>query len=264
MSTYGNRAGRGRRTAAAACGMLLVVGAGLLGWSLLNQHPEPQQPPRAPGAETGSIPGWNSDGQRTPAPPAPVDDQPAETGSAGTEDTVTSGPDNSGHSAAGDPEPAATAPPLGASAPQSISIPVIDVASPVNPIGLNDDGSLAVPTGENYDEAAWFTGSPAPGEVGPAVIEGHVTRAGSTPSVFFDLGAVTDGDRVEVMRGDGAVVTFEVYQVARYPKAAFPTDAVYGNTEGPELRLITCGGEYDPEGRRHVDNIVVYARMVAS
>jgi sortase (surface protein transpeptidase) len=150
---------------------------------------------------------------------------------------------------------------MAASEPVSISIPAIDVDSVVNPIGLAEDGSLAVPTGEEYDEAAWFSGSPTPGEAGPAVVEGHVTSSGSTPSVFFELAALTAGDEVSVDRADGSSTTFEVYRVESYAKDDFPTGVVYGNTEGPELRLITCGGEYDPDDRRHLDNTVVYARM---
>lgn len=103
---------------------------------------------------------------------------------------------------------------------------------------------------------------PTPGEAGPAVIEGHVTSQGSVPSVFFELGALEIGDLVEVGREDGTSVTFEVYGAQSFPKNAFPKTTVYGNTDGPELRLITCGGTYDPDRRAHLDNIVVFARMV--
>ena len=42
-------------------------------------------------------------------------------------------------------------------------------------------------------------------------------------------------------------------------KDAFPTQAVYGPTPGPELRLITCGGEFDHSARRYLSNVVVSA-----
>ncbi|WP_228386672.1 class F sortase [Ornithinicoccus halotolerans] len=150
------------------------------------------------------------------------------------------------------------------SAPASIEIPAIDVSSPLHSLGLNDDGTLQVPSGERYDEAAWYDGSPTPGEIGPAVIEGHVTSQGATPSVFFELGALEPGDRVRVTREDGSVAVFEVYAADSFPKDAFPTMAVYGNTDRPELRLITCGGEYDTDARAHVDNVVVFARLVST
>ena len=48
-------------------------------------------------------------------------------------------------------------------------------------------------------------------------------------------------------------------KVEQVAKERFPTDAVYGDTPGPELRLITCGGTYDRTGRSYLDNIIVYA-----
>lgn len=142
-------------------------------------------------------------------------------------------------------------------------VPAIDVDSRLHPLGLDDQGRLETPSGDRYDQAAWYSGSPTPGEPGPSVIEGHVTSQGSLPSVFFELGALEVGDEVEVDREDGTTATFEVYDAQRFPKDSFPKTTVYGNTTDPELRLITCGGAYDPEHGAHVDNIVVFARLTA-
>ncbi|MFK5633895.1 MULTISPECIES: class F sortase [unclassified Ornithinimicrobium] len=142
-------------------------------------------------------------------------------------------------------------------------LPAIDVTSALHPLGLAADGTLEVPTGALVDQAAWYSGSPTPGEVGPTVVEGHVTGPGGRPSVFFDLGATTVGDRVEVDREDGRTVVYEVYRVDRFAKDAFPTVDVYGATPGPELRVITCGGEFDEGSGHHVDNTVVFARQVS-
>ena len=168
-------------------------------------------------------------------------------------------------SSAAPSSPAAT--PAGPAAPValpvSVRIPAIDVKSELLTLGLNPDGTIKVPEpGPDYDKAAWFDGSPRPGDVGPSVIEGHVDSAKNGPSVFYDLGRLESGDRAEVTRADGSVVTFEVYDVKKYPKDDFPTFDVYGNTEGPELRLITCGGPFDSEARSYEDNVVVFARQV--
>ncbi|MBT9254588.1 class F sortase [Phycicoccus sp. MAQZ13P-2] len=142
-----------------------------------------------------------------------------------------------------------------------VRIASVDIDSVVNRTGLDADGAIQVPVhGPRYDQAAWFTGSPAPGQVGPSVILGHVDSVKTGPSVFFELGGVKKGAKVEVTRKDGKTVAFEVYRVDRYPKDAFPTGAVYGNTRGPELRLITCGGTIDDTTGHYVDNVVVYAR----
>ena len=134
--------------------------------------------------------------------------------------------------------------------------------SDVQQVGLDGHGSIDVPQpGPHYDEAAWFTGSPAPGQSGSSTIVGHIDSAKNGPSVFFKLGALGKGDHVTVKRQDGKAVTFTVYRIERYHKDAFPTQAVYGNTSGPELRLITCGGSFDSGTGHYVDNIVVYARL---
>lgn len=35
------------------------------------------------------------------------------------------------------------------------------------------------------------------------------------------------------------------HDVDRYPKQAFPSSRVYGTTTSPELRLVTCGVEFN-------------------
>jgi LPXTG-site transpeptidase (sortase) family protein len=145
----------------------------------------------------------------------------------------------------------------------SIRIPSIEVRSDLLTLGANPDGTLQVPRpGPDYDKAAWFDGSPRPGNTGPAVIEGHVDSAENGPSVFYSLGALTAGDRIEVARADGSTVAFEVHDVRVVPKNDFPTFEVYGNTAGPELRLITCGGPFDGASGHYEDNVVVFARRV--
>ena len=147
--------------------------------------------------------------------------------------------------------------------PVELRIPAIDVQSEVTVVGLNQDGTLEVPQpGPDYDKAAWYEGSPTPGQTGPSVIEGHVDSAANGPSVFYDLGKLQAGDRVEITREDGSVVAFVVDDVRAFPKDDFPTSEVYGNTEGPELRLITCGGQFDSSRGHYANNTVVFAHQV--
>jgi hypothetical protein len=69
------------------------------------------------------------------------------------------------------------------------------------------------------------------------------------------------GDTAVVRRSDGTPVRFTAYRVERFSKSAFPTADVYGNTESPELRLITCGGAFDEAVGHYRDNVVVFARL---
>jgi sortase (surface protein transpeptidase) len=130
------------------------------------------------------------------------------------------------------------------------------------PLGLTADGALAVPTGDARDLAGWFTGGPRPGEVGPAVLSGHVTQGGE-PSVFHRLAEVRPGTTVLVDRDDGTTASFETLRSERHPKESFPSSEVYGDVAEPQLRLITCGGEVDDATGRHRDNVIVFARLVA-
>jgi Sortase domain len=172
----------------------------------------------------------------------------------------------------GRPEAPATAPPPGTQAPTPrtalaraappvrIRIPAIGVAAAVVRLGLNRDGTLQVPS--DFGVAGWFTGGPAPGETGPAVITGHIdSRRG--PAVFYRLRALRPGDRVAVERADGSTVRFAVQGAAQYPKVAFPTEAVFGPSPEPLLRLITCGGTFDRSRRSYRDNVVVTARLAS-
>ena len=83
------------------------------------------------------------------------------------------------------------------------------------------------------------------------------------PAVFYRLGALQKGDRVDVTRADRSTARFVIDTVARYSKAQFPTAAVYGNTtDRAELRLITCGGAFDQTTGHYVDNIVAFGHLV--
>jgi hypothetical protein len=65
-----------------------------------------------------------------------------------------------------------------------------------------------------------------------------------------------------VNRADDSVVTFEITGVREYLKTQFPTIAVYGNTPGPTIRLVTCGGTFDRATGHYLSNIVAYGRAV--
>jgi hypothetical protein len=151
-------------------------------------------------------------------------------------------------------------PPLAgtSSRPVTVEVARIGVSTPLIELGLDAEGRLEVPV--EPDVAGWWAGGPRPGDDGPAVLVGHVdSRAG--PAVFHRLHALVAGDHIEVARDDGSRVTFLVDRIERWPKDAFPTDDVYRRSHGAELRLITCGGGFDRDALRYLDNIIVFARL---
>ncbi|MGW5715541.1 class F sortase [Amycolatopsis sp. NPDC003865] len=159
--------------------------------------------------------------------------------------------------------PSTTAAPSGgglpAAKPASLSIPAIGVrADALKDLGLTSKGELEVPG--DATTVGWFTGAPSPGEVGPAVLAAHVDYK-HVPGAFSRLKELRPGEQARVGRSDGRTAVFTVYRVDRYAKAEFPTDQVYGDTAEPELRLITCGGEFDRSSGNYLDNVVAYARL---
>ncbi|MCO4252951.1 class F sortase [Pseudarthrobacter raffinosi] len=154
-------------------------------------------------------------------------------------------------------------PVLGASAPVTLAIPSIGVRTDLLHLGLEENGSLKVPedTGKGTP-GSWYDGSPTPGQRGPSVILGHVNALGGNKGVFADLRKLTPGAEINVSRADGSTAVFAVDRGALYPKNEFPTVEVYGNTDGAEIRLITCDG-YDPATGLFDDNYVIYATLKA-
>lgn len=149
---------------------------------------------------------------------------------------------------------------LAASTPTSVTVPSIGAKSSLMDLGQNSDGSLAVPPLNNPMQAGWYDKSPTPGSLGPAVILGHVNGDGKA-GIFYRLKDVKAGDQVMVARQDGQTAVFTVSHIDTVPKAAFPTDQVYGDTPDSELRLITCGGVFDPAARSYEANVIVYANL---
>ncbi len=110
--------------------------------------------------------------------------------------------------------------------------------------------------------AGWYEAGTTPGETGTAIVAGHVDNADG-PAVFYRLGALKRGDRVEVDRRDGTVALFTVDAVEVYSARDFPDDKVYGAAPRPELRVITCGGGYS-KTTGYQGNVVVFAHLTGS
>lgn len=164
-----------------------------------------------------------------------------------------------GSAAAGglqDPVPAEAA---SGALPERISIPAIGVESDLIGLARGADGWIEAPT--DFDDVGWYENGVVPGEVGPAVIAGHVDSP-TAAAIFHDLPTLVAGDRVSVSRSDGTTAEFVVTNVQTVEKDTFPTASIYAPVPTPELRLVTCGGAWDPDTGHYVDNVVVTAVAV--
>lgn len=158
-------------------------------------------------------------------------------------------------------DPVATDPATSTSVkPVRLRIPGIGVDSDLERLHRDDRGVLVAPA--YADQAGWWADGVVPGRVGAAVIVGHLDTI-QGPAVFVRLQRLRPGDPIEVTMSDGSTVRFSVDGSRVVGKALFPSDAVYGATPDPQLRLITCSEPFDPVAHTYTDNLVVFATMKA-
>ncbi|MDF5751587.1 class F sortase [Spongiactinospora sp. TRM90649] len=166
--------------------------------------------------------------------------------------------------AAPPPLPAVKAPPpvktTEKTRPTRISIPAIGVSARLVSLGVQQNREIQVPPLNRPKLGGWYRYGPVPGEIGPAVILGHVNNR-TGPAVFYRLNQVKRGQKIRVARNDGKIVEFTVDGVEKISKSTFPTARVYSNLNDASLRVITCGGIYDPKTGHYTDNIIVYATL---
>jgi LPXTG-site transpeptidase (sortase) family protein len=155
------------------------------------------------------------------------------------------------------------APLAGDPAPRRLEIDAIGVSAGIVARDVDAAGGVAPPPFDTPQAVGWYAGGPTPGAAGAAVLVGHVDTT-TAPAVFYDLGSLKPGDGVRVRRADGSTAAFAVSEVEVIDRADFDARHVYGPRDpgSAELRLITCGGSYDPERRAYSANVVVSARLI--
>ncbi|WP_154605227.1 class F sortase [Arthrobacter sp. AQ5-05] len=231
---------RGRLTASAAAAVLLTsLTFGVAGCGSATAPSSESTTPAAQSA--GSVPAATS--PPTQVPPSAIPSTPAPVGKVA--------------------KPQIEGEILPASAPVTLSIPDIGVTTTLITLAKDAKGEAEVPPGEAGSPAGWYKFSPTPGELGPSVILGHVNTTTIAEGVFYRLHELKEGEQFSVTRADGTVAVFAVDRSEVFKKDAFPTLAVYGNTNRAEIRLITCGG-YEPSTGEFTENTVVYGHLLSS
>lgn len=145
--------------------------------------------------------------------------------------------------------------------PVKVAIPAIGVNANLQDLAIAADGTLNPPDG--VVDAGWYAKGIVPGAVGPAIIAGHIDST-TAPGVFLNLGKLKAGDQVTVTMSSGSVETWKVTGSRAALKTEFPTSDVYGTSPTPQLRLITCGGVFNPAIGHYNENEIVFADLVSS
>ena len=224
--------------------VLLLAGAGLLTTGLLG-HRDPMT------SAVTSLPQTSPSAGGSPAP---------------AQTATSSAPPSQGPSAAPSAAPSATrslgqAAPVARSTPVTLRIPAIGVSLALSTLGLNPDGTAQVPARDQ--QPGWFRLGPAPGQLGSAVILGHVDDD-KGPAAFYRLRTLRPGDTVDVGLADGRVAHFAVRTVATYLKTQFPARLVYASHGYAALQLVTCGGQFDSTSGHYLSNVVAYTSLVST
>ncbi len=187
---------------------------------------------------------------RTEAPP------PEGASVPGPSAVPSAGPGQIGRSDAG---PAASVPGEDA-LPTRVWIDGVGIDARVRPVGVAADGQMEMPADPRV--FGWYRFGPAPGaDSGSVVVAGHLDsrRFGLGPLVR--LRDVEVGETVRVGGSDGGTTTYRVVDVARYDRQGLPAE-IFARSGEPRLRVVTCGGAYDPERGGYQQNLVVTAAPV--
>jgi LPXTG-site transpeptidase (sortase) family protein len=159
-------------------------------------------------------------------------------------------------------EPAGTAPkPSTSVLPSRLSIPRLGVDASIQHVGVKPSGQMANPS--NFTDVGWYKDGTIPGQIGSAVMAGHVDNALALDGVFKELEALKPGDLVYVTRKNGERLTFKVDRLEYYHYKSAPNEEIFTSSDGKaHLNLVTCAGTWIKAERSYDQRLVVYTSLV--
>ena len=143
--------------------------------------------------------------------------------------------------------------------PVRILIKSIQVDASIQAVGTLD-GVMAVPNSKEY--VGWYKFGTHPGEIGSAVLAGHVNWKNDEDAVFSNLKNITIGDSIIIFDNFGKETIFIVEKIENYPVETDTTEIFISNDNVSKLNLITCYGEWNPEKNTHDLRLVVFAHKL--
>lgn len=147
-----------------------------------------------------------------------------------------------------------------AGVPTHITISSIAVDAAIESVALAKDGSMGVP--KDPMDTGWYEPGPRPGDVGSAVIDGHVNWFNGAKGVFENLRKVKAGDVITVQNDTGEVTRFVVRETRMYAAAEDATAVFFSQDGKAHLNLITCDGAWDKGAKQYTERLVVFADLL--
>ena len=149
--------------------------------------------------------------------------------------------------------------------PQSYGLPVqlqishLKIDAKVSYMGKTEAGAMDTPT--NVSDVGWYKYGALPGNIGTAVLAGHLDGLQGEPGVFSQLKLLQPGDIVSVRDNTGKSVNFQVRVTKSYGQDEQPAE-VFSSSEGAHLNLITCTGAWDKTARQFAQRLVVFTDRI--
>ncbi len=145
------------------------------------------------------------------------------------------------------------------SLPKTLIIPKLNINTPIESVGITASGDMAVP--EKSADVGWYKFGTLPGQVGSAVIAGHLDDFLGLPAIFSKLSTLSVDDDVYVLLENGTTLHFKVTGAKTYPYTG-DTKEVFESSEGTHLNLITCNGSWLKDARNYDKRLVVFTELV--
>lgn len=142
--------------------------------------------------------------------------------------------------------------------PSRLTIPAINVNAVIQFVGVTVKGTMEVPT--NTTDVGWFKLGPRPGEIGSAVIAGHVDGKSGEDAVFTNLYKLKVGDKLYVEDDKGTSITFVVRESHAYNPGF--AEEVFSSNDNAHLNLVTCDGVWDGVKKSYSKRLVVFADVM--
>lgn len=152
--------------------------------------------------------------------------------------------------------------------PVWLSVSKAHIDASVIGVGEDANGAMQAPEGPNSDPiwstTFWWKYGALPGQIGNAVIAGHLDRKDGSPAVFWWLNLLSVGDSIYVRTTQGTTLRYVVTDVEIYLNpSSGPNDPVLQRIFGPattaNLNLITCAGDWT--GKEYTKKLVVYTTL---
>ncbi len=141
--------------------------------------------------------------------------------------------------------------------PVRLKIPKLKVNAAIEYVGINSKGEMGAP--KIPRNAAWFSLGARPGEMGSAVIAGHVNWYNGATAVFANLSKLKPGNKIIIQDDKGNIISFVVRKVHAYGVKEDASEVFDAADDLAHLNLITCVGVWDKKAKQYSKRLVVFA-----